>query len=299
FGFCFALLVLGQSLQAYRGMIAGSSLLILMGVVDDFKELRPRLRLIGQVLAAIFLTAWGGKLVSNLGDIFFMGDVQLAMWAFPVTVICIVGFINSMNMLDGQDGLAGGVALTQSFLLFLLATQEHLHGDMRMLVIISVILMVFLSFNMRTPLRRKASIFMGDSGITFVAFLISWFAIELSQADAALIRPMSILWILAFPLFDLVAVSLHRLSNGKPVFQASRDHFHHLLHVAGLSVELSTFLLCMLSFGLGGIGLIMNAYHVVEGWQFLSFIGALILYLVLVKCVRDPVMKAVLENEPA
>lgn len=292
FGFCFALLALGQSLLPYRGLIAGSSLLILMGVVDDFKELRPKLRLVGQLLAALFLASWGNHLVSNLGDLIFLGNIQLGLWAFPMTVLCVVGLINAMNMLDGQDGLAGGIALSQTLLLLLLAFQLNLHSDIRMLAIIAVLLTVFLSFNLRTPWRQKASIFMGDSGVTFIAFLIAWFSIEISQTNITVVKPVTMLWILAFPLFDLIAVCIFRFRRKKPIFAASRDHFHHVLHIAGIDVHLSTILLCFLSLMLGIVGLIMNYFSVPEGWQFISFFAALFLYLTLVKCVRDPILKA-------
>ena len=137
---------------------------------------------------------------------------------------------------------------------------------------------------------------MGDSGVTFIAFLIAWFAIELSQTDTHAIKPMTILWVLAFPLFDLVAVCVYRIRQGKSVLHASRDHFHHVLHIAGVSVNLSTFLLCLLSLSLGGIGLLMNYLALSEGWQFVSFVAALSLYLVLVKFVRDPILKASLNE---
>jgi len=288
FGFCFALLSLHVSLEAYRGMIAGSSLLILMGVVDDFKELGSRLRLVGQLLATIFLITWGNQLVGNLGNIFFLGDLHLGLWAFPVTVLVVMAYLNSMNMIDGQDGLAGGVALTQSIMLLGLAIHLHLYSDLRMLIILAVLLIVFLSFNMRFPWRRKASVFMGDSGITFIAFLIAWFAIELSQVNVTAVKPVTVLWILSFPIFDLIAVSIFRLRRGKPILQASRDHFHHILHVAGVNVQISTFLLCLLSLLLGGIGIGMNYLGLSEGWQFIGIIAALIVYLTLVKLVRHP-----------
>lgn len=291
FGFCFALLSLHVSLQAYRGLIAGSSVLILMGVVDDFKELSSKLRLLGQLLAILFLIGWGHKLVGNLGNIFFFGDLHLGLWAFPLTVVSVMAYINAMNMVDGQDGLAGGVALTQSVLLLVLAVHLNRYSDLRMLIILVVLLTVFLSFNMRFPWRRKASIFMGDSGITFIAFLIAWFAIELSQANTHIVKPVTVLWILAFPLFDLIAVSIFRIRQRKPVLAASRDHFHHVLHVAGIKVQMSTFLLCLLSLVCGGIGIGLNYLGVSEGWQFISLLVALIAYLVLVKLVRSPILK--------
>ena len=105
FGFCFALLSVAVSLQPYRGMLAGSSILVLMGVVDDFKDLSSKLRLFGQLLAALLLVSWGGMMLHNLGDLFFFGDVKLGLWAIPITIFVVMAYINAMNMVDGQDGV--------------------------------------------------------------------------------------------------------------------------------------------------------------------------------------------------
>ena len=185
-------------------------------------------------------------------------------------------------------GLAGGVALGQSFLLLLLSFQLHLHADQRLLIILIVLLVVFLSFNMRLPWRKHASIFLGDSGSTFIAFLLAWFAINLSQENIALIKPMSVLWVMAFPLFDLVNVTILRIRQKKSIFAASRDHFHHVLHLAGVNTTLSTLLLCALSFLLGAIGLMVNQFGLSEGGQFLLWLATLIVYILVVELTRKP-----------
>ncbi len=288
FGFCFALLSLQMSLENYRGMIAGSALLVLMGVVDDFKELSSKLRLFGQLLASLLLVIWGQHVIENLGDLFFMGPFSLGAWGLPVTVFAVIGYINAMNMVDGQDGLAGGIALGQVVLLGMLCMQLGLSHDFQLLTIMAVLLLVFLCFNMPFPWRRQASIFMGDSGITFVAFLLAWFSVEISQANIEIVRPVTILWILAFPLFDLISVSIHRIQKGKSPFVASRDHFHHVLHLSGIDTTISTLLLWVISWSLGLIGFVLNYYKVVDAWQLLGLLAALVIYFFLVKIVRDP-----------
>ena len=290
FGFCFALLVLAASLQPYRGMLAGSAILVLMGVVDDFKDLSSKLRLFGQLLSALLLVIWGNILLRHLGNLFFLGDVRLGLWAIPITVFLVMAYINAMNMVDGQDGLAGGVALGQAVLLLVASFQMHLHMDQRLLIILIVLLVVFLSFNMRFPWRKHASIFMGDSGSTFIAFLLSWFAIDLSQHNADVIKPITLLWVMAFPLFDLINVTIVRIRQKKPLFIASRDHFHHALHVAGINASLSTLLLCALSISLGAIGFLLNVIMLAEGWQFLLWLAALIFYIFIVELTRKPFM---------
>lgn len=288
FGFCFSLLSLHVSLVQYRGLMAGCSLLMLIGVLDDLHELSSRLRILGQTLAALFLVIWGGKSVNHLGDLFFLGDLTLGLWSFPVTVFVVLGYLNSMNMVDGQDGLAGGIALGQTLLLLILSLGLQRMQDTQILIILVVLLSVFLSFNMRLPWRSRASVFMGDAGVTFVAFIIAWFGIDLSQANPTLIKPMTVLWILAFPLFDLINVMIHRIYRGRSPFVAARDHLHHVLHMKGLNAMLSTYMLCLFSLGLGLIGLLLNHFHLDEGWQFLGWIIALVGYLLFIKTVREP-----------
>ncbi len=286
FGFCLALLTLECSLQPYRGLLAGSGLLLLMGVVDDFKGLGSRLRLVGQLFAAFLLINWGGLNLTHLGNLFFLGSVNLGMSADLLTLVCVVGFINAMNMLDGQDGLAASIALVQVFFLLYLALCVHLMIDVRILMIVSIILIAFLGFNMPLPWRKKAGIFMGDSGITFIAFIIAWFSVHLAQFNLQKISPITILWILALPLFDLVHVCVSRILRGQSPLNAGRDHVHHLLQIAGFKTFLSTFLLIIFSIVLGVIGLSLQAWHVPEAWQFLGFLSALALYLAIVQLTK-------------
>ena len=272
-------------------MLAGSSLIVLIGVVDDFKDLNSKLRLIGQLFSALIMIIWGGVMLSDLGDLFFLGrDLKIGLWAIPLTILAVLANVNAMNMVDGQDGLAGGVALEQAVLLLFLSVQLHCDSDFRLLFILIVLLIVFLNFNMRLPWRKHARIFLGDSGSTFIAFLLAWFAIDLSQQNSALMKPIAVLWIMAFPLFDLINVVVFRICQRKPILVASRDHLHHILHVVGLNASLSTLLLCILSFILGLIGLGMNYFKISDAWQLISWVVALLLYIHIVALIRKPLV---------
>lgn len=288
FGFCFALLHLHVSLQPYRGLLSGSALLVLMGIVDDFHDLSARLRLFGQLMAAIMLTSWGGLLLANLGNILFFGNIPLNLWALPFTVVFVVASINAMNMIDGQDGLAGSIALGQAFWLLIFAHILHLNSIEILLIIFSMLLLVFLSFNMSFPWRRQASIFLGDSGSTFIAFVLIWAAIQISQAHMALVRPVEILWVMALPLFDLLSVIFYRVRHGKSIFRASRDHLHHVLYGLGIHKTLSTILLFLLSLAFGGIGFFMHQWHITESIAFVTFLGVMIIYFMMVEWGRYP-----------
>lgn len=287
FGFCFALLTLHISLQAYRGLLGGSAILVMMGVIDDFNELGSKLRLIGQLFASLLLIIWGNGLILNLGNLLFLGDIKLGEWGFPLTIIAVMAFINAMNMIDGQDGLAGGVALGQVILLLFLSFYLHQHIDCLFLIILAVLLIVFLAFNLRLPVRPHALIFMGDAGSTFIAYLVAWFAINLSQTNITIIKPITILWILAFPLFDLISVSVYRIRRKQSPLVASRDHIHHILHLRGYNASISTLLLILFSVLLGMFGISMNLLELAEGWQFIAMLLALAGYLYFVRIARD------------
>lgn len=287
FGFCFALLSMNMSLLPYRGMIAGSTVLVLMGVVDDFRELDSRLRLCGQLLAVLFLIFWGHVELNQLGDILFLGPIALGFWSVPVTLLLVMTNLNAVNMIDGQDGLAGGVGLGQALLLAWVALQLDQQRDFQLLMVLVALLLAFLLFNMPVLWRKQASIFLGDAGSTLIAFLLAWFAITLSQSDVHTIYPIALLWIMAFPLFDLLNVVIHRFQKRRSVFLAGRDHIHHVLQVAGVSASISTFLLCLFSFLLGVLGIVLARLGFPEAWQFMLFLVIMLVYCLLVALSRQ------------
>jgi UDP-GlcNAc:undecaprenyl-phosphate GlcNAc-1-phosphate transferase len=239
------------------------------------------------MLACFFLITWGHHLVENLGNLFFLGDVYLNRWSFPLTAFAVLGFINAMNMIDGQDGLAGGIALCQTALLLILNILLGNIINIMLLAILCVLLITFLLFNMPLPWRNKANVFLGDAGSTFIAFVIAWFATDLAQTPSAVAKPITILWILAMPLFDLISVCAYRIFNGVSPFTAGRDHLHHILHMRGINTIISTFLMWLLALAFGIAGILLTLSQVSEGWMFVGYLGALACYLLFVKVVRE------------
>lgn len=134
--------------------------------------------------------------------------------------------------------------------------------DFRLIFILIVLLIVFLGFNMRLPCRKHTDICMGDSGSTFIAFSLVWFAIDLSQRNSTLVKPITMLWIIAFPIFNLINVIVLRLRKRKSA----------------------------LSFLLGLFGLGLNYFMLSNAWQFIFWIIALILYIYIVELTRKPLM---------
>lgn len=284
FGFCFSLLCLNISLSDYRGLLAGSAILVLLGVIDDFRELTPRVRLAGQCTATLLLIEWGHISVDHLGNLFFFGNVNLGIFSFIATMIIVPGFINAINMIDGHDGLAGLIVLGQALLLIFLNLCLYKIENVILLLIFIVVLCVFLSFNLPLFRHKRASVFMGDAGSTFLGFVIAWFAVGLSQTLSSLphlnvnFNLVTILWVLAYPLYDLMAVVLHRLTTKRSPFIASRDHLHYLLLDIGLRRSMVTFVIFAFSLLLGLFGLLLATQNMSESWQFVSFWMLFVLY---------------------
>lgn len=282
-GLMFALLTLSISLSDYRSFIAGFALLVFIGILDDFHELSPKARLIAQIIAALLMSCWGEVTLYNLGNLFGNGDITLNDWAIPFTLFTVVGMINAVNMTDGVDGLAGGLALIQLVALLILASHAQLISDVFLLALLVSCVIGFLIFNWRLPKRSHALVFMGDAGSMPLGFALVWFLISLSQGDHPAARPVTMLWIMAIPIFDMTSVMIRRIVNYRSPFSPDRQHLHHLLLARGLSVNKTTILLCLTAVIFALIGLLGEFYQVDQSHMFLGFIISFVGYCIVLR----------------
>ncbi len=283
-GLFFSLLTLQLSLSEFRSFIAATGLLMTTGLLDDFHELSPRARFLLQILAALLMTAWGGVIVDHLGNLFYLGNIELGNWGLPFTVIAIVGVINAVNMTDGVDGLASSLAFVECILLCYLALHAKLIIDAHIILLVISVLMAFLIFNF--PFQKRAAhstIFMGDAGSMVLGFILVWFAVRLSQQAVDAAQPVTMLWILAIPLWDMWSVMIYRLSKLRSPFAPDRSHLHHLLLYRGLTARQTTLIMSGMAFVLGSFGIFMERIGIVEGVRFDLFILLFIIYMILVK----------------
>ncbi|HEV2524231.1 MAG TPA: MraY family glycosyltransferase [Gammaproteobacteria bacterium] len=276
FGFAFSLLTLHVSLSTYRCLIAGCVLLVITGVLDDFHELGPRARLFIQLFVAILMITWGNNYLNDLGNLFHYGTVHLKYFGYPVTIIAVLAVINAVNMTDGADGLAGTIGLIELIYLAWMAFRVNQYIDMQILVLLIAVVLGFLCFNF--PLRQQARVFMGDSGSMLLGFVLVWFCVDLSQTAGAS-HPVTFLWILAVPLWDISCVVIRRLLRGYSPLKADRGHLHHYLLEKGFSSLQVTSLIGALSAVLGLIGVLGENLHIPESFMFGGFIGLFALYL--------------------
>jgi UDP-GlcNAc:undecaprenyl-phosphate GlcNAc-1-phosphate transferase len=266
-------LTVGGFQPRHAFFLAAVSLLVITGFVDDRISLRPRVRFVLQAIGASIMVYGADIRIDNFGDLFGFGDVTTGVLAGPLTVFAVLGVINAMNMIDGVDGLAGGIALI-ALLVFaaFVAAVGQLHTTLLLPLIAAIA--GFMLFNLRTPWRPQALVFMGDAGSVLLGFALAWYAVNLAEVRQVF-TPITAIWILAIPLMDTTALMIRRVLKGRSPFDADRNHLHHILLRSGFTPGQTVGIIYAIALLLAGIG--------VAGWwaglpEYLMFYGFIALF---------------------
>ena len=270
-------LAIGSFQPRHGFFFAAVSLLVITGFIDDRIDLRPKIRFVLQAIAASIMVYGADIRLENFGDLFGFGDVTTGTLAAPVTVFAVLGVINAMNMIDGVDGLAGGVALIALlvFAAFVAAT-----GQLEQTLLLPLVAVVagFMVFNLRTPWRSQALVFMGDAGSVLLGFALAWYAVNLAEVRQVF-TPITAIWILAIPLMDTTALMIRRVLKGRSPFEADREHLHHILLRAGYTPEQTVAIVYGLALLLAGVGVAGWWLELPEYVMFYGFMALFGLYL--------------------
>lgn len=233
-GLCFFLGTLaGLSYLGYfdrfiSSLMAGGALLVVAGALDDASDLSVRSRLAIEAGAIALVIAASGIYVDELG----LWGLRLGVLGIPFTIVAVIGLINAFNMLDGIDGLAASLAMTSigAILLFDQAGWAS-PGVLLLLQVLFAALIPYLCVNLGWPDGRK--VFMGDAGSTVIGFLLAWSLVFLSHGKVERLAPINVLWCVALPIMDTLAVMYRRMRAGRSPFKPDRQHLHHLVLDAG------------------------------------------------------------------
>jgi UDP-GlcNAc:undecaprenyl-phosphate/decaprenyl-phosphate GlcNAc-1-phosphate transferase len=225
-------------------ILVGAALIAAVGVLDDTQDMRARVKLGAQVVVA--LVAFGlGLSIDRLDGPW--GSLALGVWGLPLTVAWIVVVINAMNLIDGLDGVAAGVALTALAAFFVIASADGARPPSLIVLAAGAGGAIgFLRYNL-----HPASIIMGDTGSMLLGYLLAASAISLTQAGSPGVTPWVPVVALGVPLVDTAWTVVRRLVARDPVFVADRRHIHHRLLETGLSQRTVALLLWLVSAGLG------------------------------------------------
>jgi len=236
--------------------IAATIALIAVSVWDDFIELHPLWRFIGQIVAVLVMVYGANVYLHNTGDLLGWRSIGLWFFGVPITVFAVVGVINAVNMIDGMDGLAGSMGLV-AFAWYGVAAV--LLGDALMANFAWLLcgaLAGFLVFNLRLPWQPQARVFLGDAGSTLLGFALAWFAIDLTQGNWPAMHPIAAVWVVLIPLADTLSLIWRRLARGQNPLRPDREHIHHFLLARGFSVSQALAILVSLSVVFGAVGVL-------------------------------------------
>lgn len=211
----------------FLSIMLGALIIIVTGVLDDLFELSPKLKLIGQILAASVVIVGGIKV--EFINLPFDGRLELGLFSIPLTLLWIIGVTNAINLIDGLDGLSAGVS---SIVLATISIMAFLNGNFFVLTLSLILLgstLGFLIYNF-----HPAKIFMGDTGALFLGFMLSVLSL-LGFKNITLFSLLVPAMILAVPISDTLFAIVRRVVNRKPLSAPDKSHLHHCLLRLGYS----------------------------------------------------------------
>lgn len=221
-GFLLGYMIFGEHTYLMNSILIGSFIIIITGMIDDINPIKAEYKLIGQFLASLIVVIYGGILLKDVS--FFGIYIDFGIWAYPITILFILGCINCMNLIDGLDGLAGGISSIFFLTIGIVAVvkgQFVLATVLTFVMLGSTIGFLFHNFN-------PAKIFMGDSGSMFIGLMIA--VITLLGFKSVMMSAIMIpLFILVVPILDTVFAIIRRKLKGESVATPDKCHIHHQL----------------------------------------------------------------------
>lgn len=283
---------LGMDLRMF--MVA-ATLMVFIGVLDDRFDLSVRLRIGAQLIASGIVVFGAGLYVADLGDLFGFGVIELGLFSIPFTLLAIMAAMNAYNMIDGIDGLLGTMAIVAFAGIAVLAVINHQPFPQAVAVVIIGALIPFLVRNIGIRNRKIRKIFMGDAGSMFIGFTIVWlltilthpqqlFEAELinevvnNGSQTSSVRPVAVLWLIAVPLMDMLAIMVRRIVKRQSPFKPDRDHLHHIFMRAGFTPREALAVIATIAIVLAALGIILEVLMVPEVIVFLLYLVVFSVY---------------------
>ena len=236
-------------------LLTSAGVLVLVGTIDDFHHVPAIPRLLTQsAAAAIMINGTGLYLHSPWPELGFQS--LSAEIAIPITVVAIVGLVNAFNMIDGIDGLAGSITLGTILMIVLgQSLFGYLQGTAALMVFAATVL-GYLAVNLTITSKKK--VFLGDAGSLLLGFVVGWTLIITTQSPKSSVPTTFVIWTVALPAYDILAVMIRRILKGKSPFYADRTHLHHICLRAGLDGRQALGVMILISLMFSGLGIVLT-----------------------------------------
>lgn len=244
----------GKLSESEIGILIGATIIAIGGFLDDKFEIRPWQKLLFQITAALALIIYGVRIVWITNPISSTElYINIGILSIPLTIAWVVGITNALNLIDGLDGLAAGVAFISAVTIFIITLiNKRVEAEAAVLtVILAGSILGFLPYNF-----NPASIFMGDTGAQLLGFLLAAISIEGAIKSAAAFAIAVPILALGIPIYDTLFAMIRRKINGKPIMQADKGHLHHRLLDMGLNQRQAVIIMYLISAVLGSFAII-------------------------------------------
>ena len=229
-------------------LLPGAAIIFFTGLIDDFFNLKPRVKLMGEIAAAAAVYAAGLRIQG-------MGDYALPDWlSLPLTIFWLLLATNAQNLIDGLDGLCTGMGFFATVTFICVGLIQKNPALVSLALPLAGALLGFLFYNF-----NPATVFLGDSGALTIGFLLGCFGLVWTEKGTGLLGTLVPLLAMAIPMMDLSLSIVRRSMKGQPIFSADRGHIHHKLLERGLSARRSALILY-------GIGLVATVFAVLIGY---------------------------------
>lgn len=217
--------------EAFSVLLA-SSVIVLTGMIDDILELKPKQKMLGIFIASLVIYFLAGIRMNVLNLPLVGHEIHLGWWSLPLTIFWILALTNAVNLIDGLDGLADGVALisltTMGIVGYYFLHTQQLYVPIACFMM-AACLLGFLPYNF-----HPAKIFLGDTGALYIGFMIAVLSLK-GLKNVTFISTLVPIIILGVPITDTVYAMIRRRLNHHPVSEADKHHLHHQLMRMGLT----------------------------------------------------------------
>lgn len=256
-------------------IMIGCTMIYILGLVDDLKNLRPIVKFAGQVVCALALYLQGVR-IEFITNYFGDGNMMFGDAAcFLITIFWIVAITNALNLIDGLDGLAAGVSAISALCIGYVA---YIHGQyftMMAMMVIAGAALGFLPYNF-----HPAKTFMGDSGSEFLGFSIAAFSILGTVKSTTIVVVIIPALVLGLPIFDTLMAIIRRLAKRQSIGTADKEHMHHRIMRAGYGQKRTVMLMYCISGIMGIVAVLYSRGFMIE-YVGLTAIAAMLIYVLL------------------
>lgn len=241
--------------RVYFGMLAGSTIIVALGVVDDKYDLNPKLKFVFQIIAAAIPVSQGCVIRYISHPFVILGNtyLYLGVLAIPITIIWIVALTNAVNFIDGLDGLSVGVCSISCLSMAVIALSLGQSSEALLLGALLGACLGFLPYNF-----NPAKIFMGDTGATFLGFTLACMSVGGLFKLYTVISFAVPLLVLGVPIFDICFATLRRLWHHVSPMHSDRSHIHHRLIDFGFNQRQSVMILYLVSCIMGVLAVVVS-----------------------------------------